>query len=64
MGIWPTPLAVAARAEWRIDLDLSELREPRGGRDRILNGGEHDGGLGKGPQRVIEQTPPTLANDQ
>ena len=21
MGIWPTALAVAARAEWRIDLD-------------------------------------------
>src|SRR3979411_1565057 len=48
MGIWPTPLAVAARAEWRIDLDLSELREPRGGRDRILNGGEHDGGAWEG----------------
>jgi hypothetical protein len=29
MGIWRTPLTVAGRAEWRIDSDLSELRDPR-----------------------------------
>ena len=64
MGIWPTPLAVAARAEWRIDLDLSELCDPSGVHDRFLNGGEHDCGAWEGPQMVIGQTPPTLANDR
>jgi hypothetical protein len=64
MGIWPTALALAARAELRIDLDLSEPCDSRGAHDRFLNGGEHDGGAWVSPQKVIGQTPPTLANDQ
>jgi hypothetical protein len=41
MGIWPTALALAGRAEWRIDLGLSEPCDPSGVHDRFLNGGEH-----------------------
>ena len=48
MGIWPTALAVAARAERRIDLDLSKPCDPSGVHDRFLNGGEHDGGAWEG----------------
>jgi hypothetical protein len=58
MGIWPTALALAARAEWRIDLDLGEPCDPSGVHDRFLNGGEHDCGAWEGSQRVIGQTPP------
>jgi hypothetical protein len=45
-------------------LDLSELCDPSGVHDRFLNGGEHDCGAWEGPQMVIGQTPPTLANDR
>jgi hypothetical protein len=49
MGIWPTVVAMAARAEWRIDLGLSGPCDPSGIHDRFLNGGEHDGGAWEGP---------------
>jgi hypothetical protein len=62
MGIRPT--ALAGRAEWRIDLDLSEPCDPSEVHDRFLNAAEHDGGAWEGPQRVTGQTPPTLANNQ
>jgi hypothetical protein len=64
MGIWPTALALAARAEWRIDLDLSEPCDLSWVHDRFLNGSEHGGGAWEGRQWVIGQTPPTLGNDQ
>jgi hypothetical protein len=49
MGIWPTALALAARAEWGIDFDLGEPCDPSGVDDRFLNGGEHDGGAWEEP---------------